>query len=103
MTGDGFVVDGKLAFVCCGDENSDDDFNGIVPVGQTVPFCQRRISLDSARLELDRLASLLQLKDGALNVDFIFDEEGDLFVLELRVETVVPLHLKLRFLPQGST
>lgn len=83
VAGDGFVVDGELVHVCWGDENFDEELNGLVPVGQTFPTTQTKDRVDYARQECNRLVRALDLKTGPLNFDFIFDKSGELFILEL--------------------
>lgn len=83
VAGDGFVVDGELIHVFWGDENFDEDLNGLVPVGQTFPTTQTKDRVDYARQEFNRLVRALDLKTGPLNFDFIFDKSGELFILEL--------------------
>lgn len=83
VAGDGFVVDGELVHVCWGDENFDDELNGLVPVGQTFPTTQPTHRVDYARKEFNRLVRILNLRTGPLNFDFIFNKVGELFVLEL--------------------
>ena len=83
IAGDGFVVDGELVHVCWGDENFDEELNGLVPVGQTFPTTQTKSRVDYARQEFNRLVRALGLRTGPLNFDFIFDKSGELYILEL--------------------
>lgn len=81
--GDGFVVDGKLVFRCWGDGHLNTQCNGLVPIGQTFPTSHRENWLAAAHVECQRLLSLLGLKSGALNFEFVFTEEGEFHFLEL--------------------
>lgn len=83
VAGDGFVLGGELVHVVWGDENFDDCVNGLVPAGQTFPSTQSRERLEYAQCEFNRLIKLLGLQSGPLNFDFIFDQNGNLFILEL--------------------
>lgn len=83
VAGDGFIVDGKLAFRCWADEHFDKLCNGLVPIGQTFPTSHSSGLLEIAHQESQRLLSLLGMKTGALNFDFVFDEDNKLFFLEL--------------------
>lgn len=83
VAGDGFVVDGKLVFRSWADEHFDKLCNGLVPIGQTFPTSHPQEWLDVAHKESQRLLSLLGIKTGALNFDYVFDENGQFYFLEL--------------------
>ena len=83
VAGDGFIVDGKLAFRSWADEHFDKLCNGLVPIGQTFPTSHPEEWLDVAHLESQRLLDLLGMKTGALNFDYVFTEDGKFYFLEL--------------------
>ena len=83
VAGDGFVVDGQLAFRCFANEHFDKLCNGLVPIGESFPAIHDRRLLDTAHRETQRLLMLLGMKTGALNFDFVFTEAGEFFFLEL--------------------
>jgi biotin carboxylase len=83
VAGDGFVVNGNLVFRCWADEHFDKLCNGLVPIGQTFPPSHKNILLETAHKESQRLISLLGMKTGALNFDFVFTEDGKFYFLEL--------------------
>lgn len=83
VAGDGFVVDGLLAFRCWADEHFDKLCNGLVPIGQTFPTSHPAEWLQIAHAESQRLLNLLGIKTGALNFDFVFSEDGKFYFLEL--------------------
>jgi biotin carboxylase len=83
VAGDGFIVEGVLAFRCWADEHFDKLCNGLVPIGQTFPTSHSEEWLNTAHSETQRLLSLLNMKTGALNFDFIFTEDGKFYFLEL--------------------
>ena len=83
VAGDGFVVDGQLAFRCWADEHFDKLCNGLVPIGQTFPTSHPDDWLEIAHTESQRLLTLLGMKTGALNFDFVFTEDGTFYFLEL--------------------
>ncbi|OWK39242.1 Carbamoyl-phosphate synthase large chain [Pseudomonas oleovorans subsp. oleovorans] len=83
VAGDGFIVDGELVFRCWADENFDDLCNGLVPIGQSFPTSHPKEWLDIAHAESQRLLTLLGMKTGALNFDFLFDQDGKFYFLEL--------------------
>lgn len=83
VAGDGFIVNGKLAFRCWADEHFDKLCNGLVPIGQTFPTSHPVTWLDVAHAESQRLLSLLGMNTGALNFDYVFTEDGKFYFLEL--------------------
>ena len=83
VAGDGFIVDGQLVFRCFANEHFDKLCNGLVPIGESFPAIHDRRLLDTAHRETQRLLTLLEMKTGALNFDFVFTESGEFFFLEL--------------------
>ena len=83
VAGDGFVLDGELVFRCWADEHFDKLCNGLVPIGQTFPTSHNEELLNQAHRESQRLLTLLGMKTGALNFDFVFSEDGKFYFLEL--------------------
>ncbi|MEQ9544766.1 MAG: ATP-grasp domain-containing protein [Marinobacter sp.] len=83
VAGDGFVLDGELVFRCWADEHFDELCNGLVPIGQTFPTSHNEELLNDAHRETQRLLTLLEMKTGALNFDFVFSEDGKFYFLEL--------------------
>ncbi|WP_352338912.1 ATP-grasp domain-containing protein [Psychrobacter sp. 16-MNA-CIBAN-0192] len=83
VAGDGFILNGQLAFHCWADEHFDKLCNGLVPIGQTFPTSHSQNLLKVAYEETQRLLDLLNMKIGALNFDFLFSEAGEFYFLEL--------------------
>ncbi|WP_303290695.1 ATP-grasp domain-containing protein [Marinobacter sp. SS5-14b] len=83
VAGDGFVLNGELVFRCWADEHFDKLCNGLVPIGQTFPTSHSDELLKEAHKESQRLLTLLGMKTGALNFDFVFSEDGKFYFLEL--------------------
>jgi biotin carboxylase len=83
VAGDGFVVGGQLAFRCFANEHFDKLCNGLVPIGESFPAIHDGRLLDTAHRETQRLLTLLGMKTGALNFDFVFTEAEDFCFLEL--------------------
>lgn len=83
VAGDGFIVNGELVFRCWADEHFDKLCNGLVPIGQTFPTSHSEDLQSIAHRETQRLLSLLNMKMGALNFDFMFTEDGKFYFLEL--------------------
>lgn len=83
IAGDGFILNGELVFRCWADEHFDNLCNGLVPIGESFPTQHPDYLLEIAHAESQRLLTLLDIRTGALNFDFIFTEDGRLYFLEL--------------------
>lgn len=83
IAGDGFVVNGKLVFTCFANEHFDEECNPLVPIGESFPAVHDKILLAEAKKEIQRVLTLLKWNGGALNFDFMFDEDDNLYLLEI--------------------
>lgn len=83
VAGDGFVVNGKLAFRCWANEHFDKLCNPLVPIGESFPSIMNKYTLEQCHKETQRLLDLLGIKMGALNFDFHYNKNGDFSFLEL--------------------
>ena len=83
IAGDAFIVDGEIAFFGLANEHFNNRCNSLVPVGESFPVSLSGKDIENARSEIQRAVSLLKVKNGAINLDFMFDEEGKIFVIEL--------------------
>lgn len=83
IAGDGFLVDGKLIFAGLMNEHFDKLCNPLVPIGESYPSILPENLKIKARAEIQRLMDLLGMKMGALNLDFIVDKDGDVYILEI--------------------
>ena len=83
IAGDGFLIDGKIAFAGLMNEHFDCLCNPLVPIGESYPSILPEELRETALTEIQRLLSLLGMKMGAVNLDFIVDRTGDVYILEI--------------------
>lgn len=83
IAGDAFIVDGKIAFWGLANEHFNDSCNSLVPVGESFPVRLSASEIMRAKTEVQKVISLLNLKIGAINLDFMFDVDGNIFIIEL--------------------
>lgn len=83
VAGDGFVVNGRLAFRCWANEHFDKLVNPLVPIGESFPSIMSDYTQEQAHSETQRLLDLLGIKNGALNFDYHYNKNGDFSFLEL--------------------
>ena len=83
IAGDGFLVNGELRFTGLMNEHFDRLCNPLVPIGESFPSILPEKLKNKAKLEIQRLMSLLGMQNGAINLDFIVDKYGEVYILEI--------------------
>lgn len=83
IDGDGFIVDGKIAFFGVMDQHNDVSCAPHTPIGLSVPSIQPQEIQDKARAQIQTIFDLLHMKMGAFNFEYIVDEAGDVYILEI--------------------
>lgn len=83
IAGDGFIVDGELVFAGFMSEHFDKLCNPLVPIGESYPSYISDELKAKAKAEINRLMKLLGMKFGAINMDFIIDSKGDVYIIEI--------------------
>ncbi|WP_372644072.1 ATP-grasp domain-containing protein, partial [Ancylomarina sp.] len=81
--GDGFVVDGKLKFLCLGDQFNNLNCNPFVPTGMTFPSSLCSSSQEEIHEEIQRLLSLLDFRQGAINIEVMLDSNDNIYLMEI--------------------
>ncbi|KPV40418.1 carbamoyl-phosphate-synthetase [Thiohalorhabdus denitrificans] len=80
---DAFVVDGELRFCCWSNQHTDPKCNGIVPAGISFPSTLSAEQRETAERHTQRLLDETGFRNGALNIELVFTEQGDLYFLEV--------------------
>jgi biotin carboxylase len=80
---DSFLVDGDFAYFGVMDQHNDLNCNPYVPVGLSGPSVLPHERKNIAKSELIRLMNLLNMRMGAFNIEYIFDKNDDLYILEV--------------------
>jgi biotin carboxylase len=83
VAGDGFVMNKKLVFRCWGDEHFNKKLNGLITIGPSLPSVHQEKQFRVVHKETQRIIDLLGIANGALNFDFIFDKNDNLYFLEI--------------------
>lgn len=84
IAGDGFSVDGKLAFRCFANEHFDSrGINPYVPIGESWPYIMPKYVHDKVHDEIQRLLSLLGMKTQAFNFDIRIDADTNVYLMEV--------------------
>jgi biotin carboxylase len=84
ISGDGFLLNGKLAFRCFGNGHFDKKAsNPFVPIGSSYP-CVFSIHIQNRiHNELQRLFTLLKMRIGACNFDIVLDKNKNIYFIEI--------------------
>ncbi len=83
IDGDGFVIDGKFRFWGICDQHHDNECSLYTPAGLSYPPTQDIKIQNKARSEIERLFKLLGMHMGAYNIEYIVDEAGDVYIMEI--------------------
>lgn len=83
IAGDGFILNGKLEFAGLMNEHFDRLCNPLVPIGESYPSVLPVELKEKAKNEIQRLMTLLDMKMGAINLDFIVTKEGEVYIIEI--------------------
>lgn len=83
IAGDAFIVDGKISVFGLANEHFESECNPLVPIGESFPVYLSAEKIAKAREEIQRAVTLLKLKNGAINLDFMFTQTGEVFIIEL--------------------
>lgn len=83
IAGDAFVVNGKIAFFGLANEHFNNKCNPLVPVGESFPVLLSDEKIQKAKDTIQRLFSILKIKNGAFNLDFMFDKDEEIYIIEI--------------------
>lgn len=83
MDGDGFVLNGTLVFRCFGNQHNDIECNPYVPMGISFPYIQEKKMQDKAHDMIEKLLRKLDMKIGGLNIEYLTDTNGSIYILEI--------------------
>lgn len=83
MDGDGFVWNGKLVFRCFGNQHNDLECNPYVPMGISFPYIQEKAIQQKAHEIIDSILTKLNMKVGGLNIEYLTDKDGNIYILEI--------------------
>ena len=84
VAGDGFSVDGKLVFRFFGNDHFDHgNPNPLVPVAASFPINRSEEVQEKIHSEIQRLLTLLHMKNGAYNFDIRIDHEENVCLMEV--------------------
>lgn len=83
IAGDAFVADGRIVYFGLANEHFDKRCNPLVPIGESFPADLSADMRTQAEKEVQRAFTELGYQNGAVNLDFMFLENGDIFIIEL--------------------
>jgi biotin carboxylase len=83
MGGDAFIQDGEIIFFGFMNEYFDERCNPLVPIGESYPPILADDLKAKAKGEIQRFMRLLGMRIGAINMDFIVDGRGEVYIIEI--------------------
>lgn len=81
--GDAFVIDGKVVFTGYLNSHRNLDLNPYVPIGTSYPLFMDEDKKRQIHKEVQKVIDLLGIKMGALNLELMFDENDNLYIIEI--------------------
>ncbi len=83
IAGDAFLVDGEIRFAALMNEHFDHSCNPLVPIGESYPSVLDKRLKERALSEIQKLLSLLGMRMGPVNLDFLIDRYENVYILEI--------------------
>ena len=83
IAGDGFLVNGKLQFVGFMDGHLDRYCSPLIPIGTSYPSKLSENLQKKVTTEIENLMALLKMKDNAINIEVLFSDEENFYLLEI--------------------
>lgn len=83
VAGDGFIVNERLVFAGFMNDHFDNLCNPLVLTGESYPSVLPAELKEKGRAEIQRCLNLLNMKMGAINLEFIVDDKGEVYIIEI--------------------
>ena len=84
LHGDGFIEDGKVAFLYLGDHHFDSTINNLVPYSTTYPTEHSKEVVDECRNQIQQFISKVDFKNGGFNVELrVSKKDGKVYIIDI--------------------
>lgn len=83
IDGDGFIKDGKIVFFGVMDQHNHKELNPYAPISLSYPSIQKEEHQKKAQDLIQSIFDQLNMKFGAFNFEYLVDEKGDVYILEI--------------------
>lgn len=81
--GDAFIINGDIVYFGLLNSHRDFEANEFVPVGTSFPIFMDEKKINKVKQEVQKVVNKLDMKMGALNLELMFDEEDNLYIIEI--------------------
>lgn len=81
--GDAFIINGDVVYFGLLNSHRDFDTNEFVPVGTSFPIFMDEKKINKVKQEVQKVVDKLDMKMGALNLELMFDEEENIYIIEI--------------------
>lgn len=83
IAGDAFVLDGEIQFFGLLNSHRHDESKPFIPTGTSYPVLLDAEQVKEVENTVQHICDLLQIRIGALNLELMYDKNGDLHVIEI--------------------
>jgi len=83
VDGDGFMVDGAIIIAEGGNQHNDHACHSFVPAGISFPSIVNDSKKEIAKNTIEHCLQLMGFKNGAINFEYQFDIDGNVFLIEI--------------------
>ena len=83
ITGEAFVVEGKLEFITLINGYRSQKVSPYVPIGNSVPSILSEERIKRVEKALEKIINLVGIRFGGLNIDVIYDKQDRLYIVEI--------------------
>lgn len=81
--GDAFVIDGKVIYFGLLNSHRDIEINEFVPIGTSYPTFLNELRIEKVKKEVQKVVDILEINSGALNLELMFDENDEIYIVEI--------------------
>ena len=81
--GDAFIINGNVSYFGLLNSHRDFDANEFVPIGTSFPIFMDEEKINKVKQEVQKVVDKLGMRMGALNLELMFDEEDNLYIIEI--------------------
>ncbi|MGL4850420.1 MAG: ATP-grasp domain-containing protein [Clostridium sp.] len=83
ISGDAFVIDGEVVYFGLLNGHRDRNVNEFVPIGNSYPTFLSKERIQKVKNEVQKVMNILRMDNGALNLELMFDEKDQIYIIEI--------------------
>lgn len=83
IAGDAFILDGKVAFMGLLNSHRGAEHHPFIPTGTSYPIFLNDDQVEEVTNTIQRVVDLLKIQLGGLNLELMYDDKGNLYIIEI--------------------